>query len=184
MNAESGRQGPLDLRKIVITGVLSAIAILLGITRLGFIPVPNISGNATILHVPAIIGAVLEGPLVGAMVGGIFGLFSFLQATNPLFAHPAVSILPRPFIGLAAYFAYAALKRNETVATAAAAVAGTVTNTVLVLTAAVWTGLLDASLVLGIVPQAVAEAVIAVIITLAVVRGWKRLGTRRGRSTV
>ncbi len=176
--------GPLDLRKIVITGVLSAIAILLGVTRLGFIPVPNISGNATILHVPAIIGAVMEGPLVGALVGGIFGVFSFLQATNPLFANPLVSVLPRPFIGLAAYFAYAALRKHESVGTAAAAVAGTLTNTVLVLAAAVWTDLLDPALIPGIVPQAIAEVVIAVILTLAVVRGWKKVGTRRGKSSV
>ncbi|MCP4429017.1 MAG: ECF transporter S component, partial [Chloroflexi bacterium] len=77
----AAKSNVLNTRKIVITGVLAAIAILLGVTRLGFIPVPNISGNATIMHVPAIIGGVMEGWVVGLLIGGIFGLFSMLQAT-------------------------------------------------------------------------------------------------------
>src|SRR5512143_3844072 len=109
----------LSTRRIVITGVLAAVAILLGITRLGFIPVPNVSGNATIMHVPAIIGGVLEGPLVGLLVGGIFGLFS---------------VLPRLFIGVTAALTYVALRKsNEYVALIAAGIVGTLTNTVLVL---------------------------------------------------
>src|SRR5512143_3238585 len=141
----------LSTRRIVITGVLAAVAILLGITRLGFIPVPNVSGNATIMHVPAIIGGVLEGPLVGLLVGGIFGLFSWLQATSPLFANPLVSVLPRLFIGVTA----------------------ALTNTILVLGMAIILGLLPAAAVAGIIPQAIAEMIIAAIITVAVVAAWK-----------
>jgi len=66
-------------RKIVITGVLGAIAVLLGLTRLGFIP--WISGaSLTIMHIPAIIGAILEGPIVGLGIGLIFGIFSEIKA--------------------------------------------------------------------------------------------------------
>ena len=32
------------------------------------------------MHVPVIIGAVLEGPIVGLVIGFIFGLFSLIQA--------------------------------------------------------------------------------------------------------
>jgi uncharacterized membrane protein len=175
----------LDVRKIVITGVLAAIAILLGVTRLGFIPVPNISGNATIMHVPAIVGGVMEGPLVGFLVGGIFGLFSFLQATSPLFKNPLVSVFPRLFIGITAAFSYQWLKgMNEYLALVVAGVIGTLTNTVLVLGMAVATDLLDAGLIPGIVPQAIAEIVIAVIIVVAVVTGWKRIEGRQGGSSV
>ncbi len=46
----------LSVRRIVITAILSAISMLLGLTRLGYIPVPNLAGNATIMHVPVIIG--------------------------------------------------------------------------------------------------------------------------------
>ena len=59
----------MNSRKIVISGLLGAIAIILGATPLGFIPVPTPAGNATIMHIPAIIGAIVEGPLVGAFIG-------------------------------------------------------------------------------------------------------------------
>jgi uncharacterized membrane protein len=172
-----------SVRKIVISGVLAAIAILLGVTRLGFIPVPNISGNATIMHVPAIIGGVMEGWLVGGIVGTIFGIFSFLQATTPLFKDPLVAILPRIFIGITAYFTYAGLKRvNEYLALIVAAVVGTLTNTVLVLGMAVIRGYLPLAAIPPIVPQAVAELIIAAIITVAVVAAWKRIETGRGEA--
>jgi len=173
----------LSVRKIVIAGVLAAIAILLGVTRLGFIPVPNLSGNATIMHVPAIIGGIMEGWVVGGLVGTIFGLFSFLQATTPLFKDPLVAIFPRIFIGITAYFTYAALKRvNEYLALIAAAVVGTLTNTVLVLGMAVIRGYLPMAAIPPIVPQAIAEVIIATIITVAVVVAWKRIETGRGEA--
>jgi len=172
-----------SVRKIVISGVLAAIAILLGVTRLGFIPVPNISGNATIMHVPAIIGGVMEGWLVGGIVGTIFGLFSFLQATTPLFKDPLVAVFPRIFIGITSYFTYAGLKRvNVYLALIVAAVVGTLTNTVLVLGMAVIRGYLPLAAIPPIIPQAVAELIIAAIITVAVVAAWKRIETGRGEA--
>src|SRR5919199_1648579 len=97
-------------RRIVIAGVLSAVAIFLGATRLGFIPVPTPAQNATIMHIPAIIGGILEGWPVGAAIGTIFGIFSFVQATIPLFKDPLVAILPRIFIGITPYFVYRGLR--------------------------------------------------------------------------
>jgi uncharacterized membrane protein len=115
----------LNTRRIVIAGVLSAIAILLGWTRIGYIPVPNLAANATIMHVPAIIGGVLEGWLVGGIVGFIFGLSSFTLATIPLFKNPLIAILPRLFIGVTAYLAYRAVRQaSERVSLAVAALAG------------------------------------------------------------
>jgi len=54
----SVRPTTLNTRRIVVSGVLGAIAILLGWTRIGYIPVPNLAGNATIMHIPVIVGAV------------------------------------------------------------------------------------------------------------------------------
>jgi uncharacterized membrane protein len=179
------REPVLSVRKIVIAGVLSAIAILLGWTRLGFIPVPTLAGDATIMHVPAIIGGILEGPVVGGLVGFIFGVFSFLQATVPAFKDPLVSIFPRIFIGITAWLTYAGLKRfNEYLAIASAAVVGTLTNTVLVLGMAVLRGYIPLVAIPPIIPQALAELVIAVVITLAVVVAWKRIetGISRGQA--
>src|SRR5918998_4748103 len=140
-NTEGGRRGSvfsLDVRQIVIAGILGGIAIFLGATQLGFIPVPNIAGNATIMHVPAIIGGALEGPVVGLITGAIFGVFSFIQADNPIFTNPLVSILPRLFIGIVAWAVFVGLRRwSVDLAAATAGVIGSLANTVGVLTMAV-----------------------------------------------
>ncbi|MCZ7567891.1 MAG: ECF transporter S component [Ardenticatenaceae bacterium] len=184
-SARAEVQPVMSVRKIVITGILAAIAILLGVTRLGFIPVPNVSGSATIMHVPAIIGGVLEGPLVGGLIGTIFGLFSFLQATSPLFKNPLVSVFPRIWIGVTAYLTYASLRgNNEVLALAAAGVVGTLTNTVLVLGMAVLVKLLPVAVIPTIIPQAIAELIIAAIVTVAVVAAWKRIETGTGKSSI
>ncbi len=183
---QSINQSALSTRKIVVTGILAAIAILLGYTRLGFIPVPNISGNATIMHVPAILGGVMEGPVVGALIGTIFGLFSFLQATSPLFKNPLVSVFPRIWIGVVAFYAYIASRRafGEVTALAIAGVLGTLTNTVLVLGMAVLVKLLPVEVIPSIIPQAVAELIIAAILTVVIVGGWKRIESGSGKSSV
>ena len=174
----------LSVRKIVIAGVLAAVAILLGVTRLGFIPVPTAAGNATIMHVPAIIGGIMEGWLVGGIIGTIFGLFSFLQATTPLFKDPLVAILPRIFIGITTYFAYVGLKKiNEYLALIVAAVVGTLTNTILVLGMAVIRGYMAAGVAWTVgVTHGLPEVVVAAIITVAVVVAWKRIETGRGEA--
>jgi uncharacterized membrane protein len=185
MAANSGRGGSvfsLSVRQIVIAGILGGIAIFLGYTRLGFIPVPNISGNATIMHVPAILGGALEGPVVGTIVGGIFGIFSFIQAEVPFFRDPLVSILPRLFIGVVAWAVFAGLRNlSLDLASAAAGVLGSLTNTVGVLGMAVLLGYLPLAAVVPIVPQAIAEAILAAVVTVVVVRGVMLY--RSGRTT-
>jgi len=170
----------LSTRKIVVSGLLGAIAIFLGVTRLGFIPVPNLSGNATIMHVPAILGGVLEGPIVGVLVGAIFGLFSFIQASIPLFADPLVAVLPRLFIGVVAYLAFAGLKRvNVTLALALAGILGSLTNTGLVLGMAVVRKYMTAGVAWGVaLTNGLAEAVVAAIISVAI--GLAALRIRSG----
>ena len=179
---ERGTALSLNTRKIVIAGILGAIAILLAVTRLGFIPVPNLSGNATILHVPAIIGGVLEGPVVGLLVGGIFGVFSFIQAEVPAFKDPLVSVLPRLLIGIVAWAVFAGLRPvNLYLAAVVAGVLGTLTNTVGVVGMGILRGYFPPEIWALIAPQAIAEVVIAAIITVIVVKGVDLY--RSGRTT-
>jgi uncharacterized membrane protein len=165
----------LSVRKIVVAGLMGAIAIFLAVTRLGFIPVPNVAGSATIMHVPVVLAAVLEGPMVGFLVGAIFGIFSWLQATTALFADPLVAVLPRLFIGITSYFVYKAFERNQWMALVAAGITGTLTNTILVLGMAVLRKYIAPAVVITIVPQAIAELVIAVILTVAIGMGAQRM---------
>jgi uncharacterized membrane protein len=178
------------VRTVVVSGVLAAIQLALGFTGIGFIPLPT-GVNATILHIPAILAGVMEGPVAGAAVGFIFGLFSFLRATTPLFQNPIIAFGPRIFIGVVAFLVYRALRpMNEIVALAAAGVIGTLTNTVLVLGLAVLlTGpngapYLAPNVALGVAfTNGVPEAIVGGIITVAVGLAVRGAGRAR-KSTV
>ncbi len=172
-------------RKLVITGALGAISILLGWTHWGFIP--WISGaSLTIMHVPVIIGAVLEGPLVGLTIGLIFGMFSLVQAaiapTGPAdvwFTNPLLSILPRLFIGPIAWLVWMALRRLPVVGLIAAGIAGSLTNTLLVLGMIALLGFLPWQAILPIiVANGLPEAAVSAILTLAVVGAVLRINIR------
>lgn len=187
-------------RKIVITAVLGAITILLGLTHWGFIPwFGGIS--LTIMHVPVIIGAILEGPIVGLGIGLIFGLFSMLQAAiaptgvlDPLFVNPMLAILPRLFIGPVAWLVWSALKKWPVVGLITSGIAGSLTNTVLVLGAIglffgntplvaqvfganIWKALGGVAVVSGL-----PEAGVSTVVTLLVVAAYRQftVGKRKG----
>lgn len=107
----------LTSKKLVTAAILGAITVVLSITPLGLIPLGLI--NATTMHIPVIIAAIVEGPLVGALVGLIFGISSLANAIirpNPVsfvFYNPLISIVPRILIGLTSYYAYNALKGKD-----------------------------------------------------------------------
>ena len=140
LKSKPRRTKKLEVRKMAIVGVLAAISIMLSMTPLGFIPIGPT--NATIMHIPVIIGAVLEGPLVGIIVGLIFGFTSLLRAitmptiTNFALINPLVSILPRVLIGIVAYYVYKLtikLTKNALVSGWITGVIGSLVNTVGVL---------------------------------------------------
>lgn len=185
VGVQEARQSGLSTRGIVMSGVLAAIAIFLGASRLGFIPMPT-GVNATIMHVPAIIGGILEGPVVGAIIGTIFGLYSFFYATIPLFKDPIVAIIPRIFIGVFAAWAYAAARPlGEWWAIAIAAIVGTATNTVLVLGFGVLRHYIPGGRAFKIaLANGIPEIIVAVIISLAVLLFWKRVQTGPAKARV
>ncbi len=176
-------------RKIVVAGVLSAITVVLGFTHWGFIPWGLASFS--IMQVPAIIGAILEGPLVGGVIGLIFGLFSMFQAAtaptgplDPLFVNPLLSVLPRIFIGPVAWLVWNGLKKLPVVGMILGGFVGSLTNTALVLgmlgivfgkTAQVtsvlgenvWKALWGVAIANGL-PEAALSAVVTLIVVAAV----------------
>ncbi len=184
-SSEGGQRGPvlnLGTRQIVMAGVLGGIAVFLGATRLGFIPVPTLAGNATIMHVPAILAGALEGPVVGLLTGAIFGIYSWLYAEVPLFKDPIIAIGPRLLIGVVAWAVFAGLRdRNVYLASVLSGVLGSLTNTVGVLGLGVILGYLPLAAIVPIIPQAVAEAILAAVVTVVVVKGV--LLYRSGRTT-
>ncbi|WP_408732781.1 ECF transporter S component [Clostridium butyricum] len=162
----------LSIRQMTMIGMLSAISIFLGITGLGFIPLPTM--RATIMHVPVIIGAIIEGPVVGALVGLVFGLFSMYQnftapgPTSFIFWNPIIAIIPRVLVGIIAYYVYRALYnkiKKESISIATASLLASFTNTAGVLSLAYLFYLEKYSAALGINPDTAAVAIAGIGIT-------------------
>lgn len=76
------KQKKMDTGYMVTLAMLCAVLLVMGMTGIGFIPLPVI--KATTMHIPVILGAVLLGPSAGAVLGGLFGLCSiWTNTTSP-----------------------------------------------------------------------------------------------------
>ena len=135
------------MRRFIITSLLVAICLLLGLTPVGYIPIPPI--EITLLCIPVIIGTITEGLGVGVVLGFFFGLTSFLQIfikptalSQLLFAiSPLKTVIlvfvPRLLVPVTTWMVYRAIngesRTRQRVATGAGALVGSLTNTVLFL---------------------------------------------------
>ncbi|GHV50083.1 membrane protein [Synergistales bacterium] len=144
-------------RTIAVFALFAAIIFIMTFTPLGFIPLGFM--NATIVHVPVIIGSLLLGPKMGALLGFMFGLGSFIRAVisptvmsfcfTPLMPVPgtdsgslwalAVCFIPRILTGVVPYYVNRMLAGNGSghvrryIASFSAGIAGSLTNTLLVM---------------------------------------------------
>lgn len=189
----------MSVRELTISGLLAGITIFLGITGYGFIPL--IVMNATILHIPTIIGTIVAGPKVGVVVGVLFGLFSFLQTLRApsllmqfalqysVLYDAFICIVPRICIALVVWALYRRLPCGTALRTGIAAVAGSLTNTILflgsffLLVGAPYAAARGISveavgaMILGIVGMnGVPEALVSGIIVVAIVMTLKKSG--------
>ena len=139
-------------RWMVSVALLAAIIIVLANTPLGMIQLPII--KATTVHIPVIIGAILFGPLAGAILGGVFGICSLVSNTmaptllsfafSPFLASNLAGVLKalwisvgcRILIGVAAgwiWILFRKIKLNTYVALAITGFAGSMVNTIMVM---------------------------------------------------
>ncbi|WP_017755360.1 ECF transporter S component [Calidifontibacillus oryziterrae] len=129
--------------RLTILGVLTAIVVIQTfIPFLGYIPIGPLS--LTIIPITVILTAIVFGPKNGAIVGGVWGMITFIRAfvapTSPLapiiFTNPLISVLPRILIGITAGSTYYFLEKSiisNARAMRIAALIGSLTNTFLVL---------------------------------------------------
>lgn len=128
--------------RISILAMFIAIIIIQNfVPMFGYIPIGLL--DLTTIHITVIIAAIILGPGDGALIGGAWGLITFIRAftapTSPLaplvFTNPVVSIVPRILIGLVAGWLFIWLQRKmkRTPAMMLAALAGALINTILVL---------------------------------------------------
>ena len=140
----------------MMAAFIAIMMIMTVVPVLGFIPLGFM--NATIIHIPVIVGSILLGPKKGAVLGFFFGLTSMWKNTalmpnltsfvfTPFLTMPngesggirsvIVCMVPRILIGVVAYYVYRGVskiwKMRKKLALAAAGVAGSITNTILVM---------------------------------------------------
>lgn len=120
--------------ELVLTSLFVAIIVIMAFTPLGFIPLVVI--NATIIHIPVILGALFCGPKKGALLGFVFGLTSFIKNTfmptslsafvfspvlatgvvgpSGIFKSAYICFVPRILVGVLPYFLYVLVKKALT----------------------------------------------------------------------
>ena len=64
-------------RKLTQMALLTAIILLMAFTPLGYLRTGVV--EITFIMIPVVVGAILMGPGAGAILGGVFGLTSFIQ---------------------------------------------------------------------------------------------------------
>lgn len=109
--------------RIVQLGVLTAIMFLFEITGIGYLKFSAV--EITIMMIPVVIGAITCGPSGGALLGGVFGLTSFIEAVTGKSAFGVfmlelspvgtfvLCIIPRILTGLLAGYIFKALQRVD-----------------------------------------------------------------------
>lgn len=130
-----------NVKYIVILGLLTAILILMAFTPLGYLRAGAI--EITFNMIPVVIGAIILGPAAGAVLGGVFGITSFIQcfgmspfgglllSINP-FTTFILCMIPRILCGLCAGLIFKALYRfdkTKFVSYGVASISGALLNT-------------------------------------------------------
>lgn len=144
MNKRKTVSSHTQVRRLTICAMLTAIIWLLTVSPIGF-TLPFFGISMTFNHIPMIIGTLMEGMGVGIVLAAMFGLSSLYTAFarptyySPLFQNPLVSVLPRLLTAPVTYFVYRGVRKlrpdKPAIAWGAAAVAGTLSNTLFTLSA-------------------------------------------------
>ena len=129
--------------KMVQLALFTAIILLMAFTPIGYIKTPGLS--IALIVVPVTVGAIVLGPVSGAILGGVFGITSFLQcfgidpfgvallSINPV-ATFIVCMVPRILMGWLTGLIHSGLRKTiktRSISYAVASLAGPLLNTVL-----------------------------------------------------
>ena len=135
------KKNKMSTRTLALMGMMIAITAVLSATPLGLIPLPLAS--ASTVHIPTLIIAILEGPLVGGIVGGAMGFITLIRALlapagilDPYFVNPIISVIPRIMVGVVAGYCYRAMRKgvkSEPIRCLVSGAVGSAINTLVVM---------------------------------------------------
>ncbi len=187
-------------RNLTFLGVMFGLSVVLLFATM----IPGFGASiAVVMFLPTILTGIIKGPKAGWLMGTAMGIVIMIRAMtmpmsilDPLFINPLVSVVPRMFIGVVAYWVYALIVRDSkstgliATAGAVAGAMGMITNTVLVMSALYLfyaekitelMGIGFKVLLIGIISSsAIIEAVTAAILTSAIIVIYKK--TSRGQN--
>lgn len=195
---------------MVQAALLTALIFVLAfVPNIGYVRIPVLAIQATTVHIPVIIGSIVLGPKRGAFLGGCFGLTSlinntlspsvtsfvftpFIGSINGIGGSPLsliICFVPRILVGIIPYFVYNGLKHfskkqgtaSSSVSLILSGIAGSLTNTVLVMSMIYlffghqWADAkgIEYNTVLGVIGSVIAingtiEAIVAAILSSAI----------------
>ena len=128
--------------KLVQLALFTAVILIMAFTPIGYIRTPGL--EITLLVVPVTVGAIVLGPVTGAILGGVFGVTSFIQCfgmsafgATLLGIDPIgtfiVTMIPRILMGWLAGLIFSGIKKidkTNNISYAIASLAGPLLNTV------------------------------------------------------
>lgn len=133
-------------KRMVQLALFIAIIALMAFTPIGYIKTLGL--EIALIVIPVTVGAIVLGPVSGAILGGVFGITSFIQcfglsafgamllSINPIGTF-IVCIVPRILMGWLTGLIFAGIKkvdRSKSVSYVVASLAGPLLNTVLFMT--------------------------------------------------
>ncbi|EHJ55818.1 hypothetical protein HMPREF9318_00495 [Streptococcus urinalis FB127-CNA-2] len=179
---------------VAILSIFIAIMVVIHVVSnlvFSFLPVPI---KPTLLQIPVIIASIMYGPKIGSLLGGFMGIISVINSSivllptsylfspfveNGNFYSLIVAIVPRILIGIIPFYSYKLISNKFGLLISGAI--GSLTNTVFVLSgififfSSVYGG--DIKLLLtGIIStNAIAEMIIASLVTVMVIPALKKI---------
>jgi uncharacterized membrane protein len=127
---------------LVRLAVLTAVILLMAYTPLGYLRTAGI--EISFLTIPGVVGAIVMGPAAGAILGGIFGITSFIQcfgaspfgavllSINPFYTF-IVTVVARVLMGWLSGLIFMGLRkidRTKLVSFGVASISGALLNTI------------------------------------------------------
>jgi uncharacterized membrane protein len=110
------------IQKLTVAACLAALIVVMSFTFIGYLKIGVVS--ITFIPIPVVIGAIIGGPSMGAVLGAVFGITSLIQcfgmdvfgttlmSISPLYT-VILCIVPRILMGLFCGLIYNAMKNHK-----------------------------------------------------------------------